>query len=363
MHEPPHWPIGCLLKNFPTLYKKFTYTNIKAYISFTLFIALYNSSDNIARVSSNPQPGSGFSTSVINIGVIGATSSGKSTTINALLRGRYLPVAPDGMTAYVLCVKHNPSKPEGELYNTEKGSAPLAVGKEAICEKLEELNESRRDRESPTPDVEKVELELLVCIPFLDHLGVSASLKLYDTPGTSESKESQIYKDAKWVQDQMERLILVLSYDTLGYQETTDLLDRLHRRLPKLVDSERLTVLMNKWDKFFANKQRQTAQKKKEQISQTIKDKLAIDHIIFYSAEVGLEARCWQADFGAVDEGTFDDLKTKIRKIPGMEEQMEKFQKEDLAVKVKHLSEIAEEWSSVCQVEQHISSCLCHSPV
>ena len=295
---------------------------------------------------------------VINIGVIGATSSGKSTTINALLRGRFLPVAPDGMTAYVLCVKHSPIKPEGELYNTERGSAPLAVGKEDICKKLEELNESRRDRESPTT-IKKVELELLVCIPFLVHLGVSASLKLYDTPGTSESKESQIYKDAKQVQNEMERLILVLSHETLGHQETTDLLDRLRIRFPKLMDRERLTVLMNKFDLFYVNKP--PTDKKFEQVGKKIQ--VDLDRIIFYSAEVGLEARCWQADFDAVDKGTFNDLKTKIRKIPGMEEQMEKFQKEALGVKVKHLSEIAEKWSNVCKVEKYISSCLCQGPV
>ena len=78
-----------------------------------MFIALCNSSDNIANVSSTPQPGSGSSNSVIKIGVIGATNSGKSTTINALLRGKFLPISSGGTTAHVLCIKHDPSKPRG----------------------------------------------------------------------------------------------------------------------------------------------------------------------------------------------------------------------------------------------------------
>ena len=229
----------------------------------------------------------------------------------------------------------------------------IASGEEDIYTKLEELNTSRRTESDPPSGSSLVKLELRIDIPFLNHLNHAVDLELYDTPGTSEDEESQMYKDAKQVQDQMEQLVLVLSQDTVLLKETTSLLARLRQRFPRLMSNEKLIVLMNKYDLFFSDKQKSLADQK-YRISQRIQ--VDLNQMIFYSAKLGLEARSWQANFEAVDDDAFDDLKVEIKKMPGMKEEVKKLQMKSLPFeeKVKQLSEIGENSSCICAVENHI---------
>ena len=151
----------------------------------------------------------------------------------------------------------------------------------------------------------------------------------------------------------MKRLILVLSQDTRQLRETTDLLARLRYRFPQLMDKDKLLVLMNKFDLFFADEQMSLSDQTIEEICERIQ--VDRDRIIFCSAKVGLKARLCQANYSPVDEDTFDDLKTDIRKMPGIKKKLEKLKGDTLEVKVKQLSEIAEECSDVKKVEEHIT--------
>lgn len=291
---------------------------------------------------------------VTKIGIIGATNSGKSTTLNALLRGRFLPTSSGSTTAQVLCIKHNPNIPDGELYDLtqDEESKLLASGIKNIYAKLDELNKSRRAAGNTTGDVSSSKLELQVRIPFLCQLPHDVFLEFYDTPGTSEDDESQIYKDARQVQDKMERLILVLSQDTALHKETADLLRRLHVRFPKLMSQESLFVLMNKYDLFFDD-EHQSLDDQKCQISKTVQ--VDNDCIVYYSAKLGLKARTWQE---SADEDDYDDFRVQIQKMPGVKAKVRELHKKKLPFdeNVKELSQIAEYSSCICKVESLLLS-------
>ena len=288
---------------------------------------------------------------VTKIGLIGATNSGKSTTLNALLRGRFLPTSSGSTTAQVLCIKHNPSIPDGELHDLtqDRESKLLASGIKNIYSKLDELNKSRRAAGNTTGNVSSSKLELQVRIPFLCQQQ-EVNLEFYDTPGTSEDDESQIYKDARQVQDNMERLILVLSQDTALHKETADLLSRLRIRFPKLMSQESLFVLMNKYDLFFDD-EHQSLEDQMCLISKTVQ--IDNDHIVYYSAKLGLKARTWQE---SADEDDYDDFRVQIQKMPGIKKVVRELHKKKLPFieNVKELSRIAEDSSCICSVENLI---------
>ena len=299
----------------------------------------------------------------VRIGIIGATNSGKSTTLNALLRGRFLPTSSGTTTGHVICIKHNPSTPSGELYDTAQGPPKLlAEGKKAIWDKLNDLNKSRREasHSEATSNIAAPKLELRTYIPILKQQNIE--VELYDTPGISEDKQSQIYKDAEQIQDKMDGLILILSQDTVGMEATSELLKKLRSKPSSLMSSERVIVLMNKYDLFFADSDDDdedeivNVQEEISKIAERIN--VPLERIECYSAKMAFEARQWQSNITLIKERRFDALKVIVRSIPEKAEEVDTLLAKRLPFGqyVEPLSRIAEDGSYLPKVETLIAS-------
>ena len=298
----------------------------------------------------------------VRIGVIGATNAGKSTTLNALLRGKFLPTSSGTTTGHVICIKHNPSTPGGELYDTAQGPPKLlAEGKKAIWDKLNDLNKSRHEasHSEATSNIAAPKLELRTYIPILKQKNIE--VELYDTPGISEDKQSQIYKDAEQIQDKMDGLILILSQDTVGKESTSELLKKLRSKPSSLMSSERVIVLINKYDLFFADSdddEDESVNVQEEICKIAERINVPLERIECYSAKMAFEARQWQSNITSIKERRFDALKVIVRSIPEKAEEVDALlvRRLPFGQYVEPLCRIAEDGSYLPKVENLIAS-------
>ena len=331
--------------------------------------------DQLQEVSLN------LGSSVTKVGVIGASNSGKSTTLNALIGDKFLPASSGGTTAHILCIKHNPEFLNGKLLDPEERE--LAKERRSIFEELKRVNKTQRKSSQELKRVNKIQrkssqlstasdsgaiFELQVLIPFLSkHPDIN--LELYDTPGTSEGKQSQIYLDTIQTIEQMEGLLLILSQDTVLLDPTTQLVQNLREKYPLLMDPKqpRILVLVNKYDLFFddidEDEDNETIEEKRLDISG--RTGFPLQNIVFYSAKLALTARKWRADIASVDETQFDETKVAVRKLK-KEEVTELLKKTDLTFeqKIKKMSDIATSGSLIEEVEKSIvKSCSMFKPL
>ncbi len=299
---------------------------------------------------------------VSKVGIIGASNSGKSTTLNALLGSRFLPASSGGTTAHILCIKHNREFPNGKIVGAE--------GRKNIYDKLKDANTTQRKivRSSTTSNSGAI-FELQVLIPFLSkHPDIN--LELYDTPGTSEGKKSPIYRDTIQTIEQMEGLLLILSQDTVLLDPTTQLVKYLREKYPLLMDPKqpRILVLVNKYDLFFGDidedgdNDTDTIEEKRLEISERIG--FPLQNIVFYSAKLGLTARKWRADVASANEDQFDETKVALRRMKKAE--ITTLLATDLTFeqKVEKMSDLATSASRIEEVEELIvKSCSIFKPL
>jgi len=296
-----------------------------------------------------------WESNVIKLGVIGATNSGKSTTINALLGGRYLPASAGSTTARVVCIRCDPTASECTLSITDSHQEPLAVGEEQIHIELKRLNSLQR----AAGDDALCQSLLHMCVsrPVNIKAHRECCLELFDTPGMSEATEGAIYKDAKKALDQMDGIVIVLSQDTAVLRETTELMQNLQKCFPELLDPKlpkRAIVVMNKYDQLL-EENRDVVTEKKEQISTHLH--LFPEDILYYSARMGLESRIYKADPPSVTKSQFRKLLGYVEENKEYSEQVEKCSDFSLE-NVKELAEIAELVSSIKIVEESIKCLL-----
>jgi len=290
-----------------------------------------------------------WESNVIKIGVIGTTNSGKSTTINALLNGKYLPASFGSTTARVVCIKCDPSATQCKLSDSKLEL--LAEGKEEIHKVLRKLNKEQRDA------------GLKASCQSMLHICVSQSLNfkahLFDTPGMSESKMAALYKDAKDTLDQVDGVFIVLSVDSMVNRETTELIQDLRSCYPKLLDPNfpgRAVVLMNKYDQLFKQDEDEVTETK-EEISTTLN--LPPEDILYYSAQMGLESRLLKSNPASLTKRQFTGkLSLELGKEnEQFEEEIEKCSDYNVE-NIRTLAGIHERISRIKEVEQRIDSFL-----
>ena len=311
---------------------------------------------------------------VIKVGLIGATNSGKSTTLNAFLRGRFLPTSIKSTTAHVLCIKHNPCPYNKGLYDMaqDTDAVQLANERKEIYKTLEDFNKSQRLK--PNMELTMGRLELRADVPFLSQMQNDISIELYDTPGQTDAENPQLRDDAIHTQSQMDGLILILSQDTVEGIGTQELLSRLREEFPSFVNlhsKQRVIVLVNKYDLFYEDEDEDEdedeEEKKEEDDSihydatvqekcQHISDitKVPIEQVTVYSAKLALSVRKWNAE--KVTEKQFNAVKSEIVKIHRKRQKVEKLCKNNIPLheKVIEIRKIVEDASHINKVEELI---------
>ena len=185
----------------------------------------------------------------VQVGLVGLTNSGKSTTLNALMHLDILPSSFQRQTVSSVCIKHSPNS-SGELYGrrtTTDNLALLESGVQSIRSFIADLNEQDR-----TTGVVFAELVLHAPFPCLSRLGEKVELEIFDTPGTSESNSSNVTAVWSTALNNLAAIILILSADRVFEDPQDTLLEKIRSLHPLMMEKKnRLLILVNKYDICF----------------------------------------------------------------------------------------------------------------
>ena len=163
-----------------------------------------------------------------HIAFVGVTSSGKSTILNALLRGEFLPTAVSPETTAKLTIKHNRNADDGVLYEYD-GSHPLLRGPVVVkgVDNIRTALERPHDEEDGDHREQARSFLLETSISSLSDVG---EICIVDTPGTSEAvHDVEVAVSALQVaRDCIESsrvVVLVMNCTNPGVQDELNLLE------------------------------------------------------------------------------------------------------------------------------------------
>ena len=195
---------------------------------------------NLARIQTRLKHGN------VRVGIIGLTKAGKSTFLNALLGGSFLPSSVLPETANETVIIHDMSKPDGELHCTvgEKSSL-LAKGQKKIYQELFELNQKKRNKGETEKKCDKLilyaPLQFLVATDMQD-----IQLELSDTPGFGEAGVKNITDSVNIAVRELCAFIWILNSNNLKSVLETTLLKELQLHHSELFSElNRVLILVN----------------------------------------------------------------------------------------------------------------------
>ena len=289
----------------------------------------------------------------VQMGLVGLTNSGKSTTLNALMELDILPSSFQRQTVSSVCIKHSSSS-SGELYGrkaTDDDLALLASGVQAIRSFIANLNE--HDRKD---SIVYSELVLHTPFPCLSRTE-SIELEIYDTPGTSESSSRNVASAWNTALNDLAAIVLILSADRVFEVSQDALLEKIRSLHPYMMEKQnRLLVLINKYDMCFdGNQESWSPAQLKANVA--IYLEVPTEQVVLFSAKSALEARKWKQNPSAVDEDKYGEVYYKLRRTPEKEAvaSLKAFTPEN----VKKLAEVLESFSRIRDVESKLLWKLC----
>ncbi len=202
---------------------------------------------NLSRIETRLKHGN------VRVGIIGLTKAGKSTFLNALLGGRFLPSSVLPETADETVIIHDMSKLDGELHCTagEKSSV-LAKGRKEIYRELLELNQKTRNKDEAEKNCDKLilyaPLQFLVATDIQD-----IQLELSDTPGFGEAGVKNIADSTNIVVREMCAFIWILNSNNLKTVSEKALLRDLQLHHSEIFSKlNRVLILVNVHTNLYA---------------------------------------------------------------------------------------------------------------
>ena len=267
------------------------------------------------------------SSSALKMGVIGTTNSGKTTTLNALLGKKLLPASFKPHTASLLCIKHDAELPEAVLYGSNPSinePEKLDLEEDEICSFIEEEYIKQRSSSGSPPSF--ISFELHVPIPFLEG-NKEVDLEIYDTPGTSEAGNNDITEMAEHAPEKLDGIILILAADSAYLKSSAALLQCLTDKYPLLMNrkEKRIRLLVNKYDVMYKDGRNPSlsdeCQQLVERINVSAEDQperinFAPEDIVFFSSQLGLQAKIFKNDPNSVNEDSFDEARASLLSLP-----------------------------------------------
>jgi GTP-binding protein EngB required for normal cell division len=202
-------------------------------------------------------------------------SVGKSTIINALLRGHYCPTS---VTKETQCISKfrihvkNPTrmgkrKVDGSLVDLCEGSGQTAESVR-IHNELKENNDRLRESEKLEEKLETVYVE-----SFLGEIRQDTMLSLIDIPGLNEGDADKKKSYLEWVNNNWSQFdCVVLVIDASTGVDTSEAIETLHlvKRLCRDTRTIPVIILCNKVDDPINEKKRKNPSKKQEDIEKVV---------------------------------------------------------------------------------------------
>lgn len=243
------------------------------------------------------------------VAVLALSKAGKSTLINALLGGDFLPSSNVPETAVLVRVEHAPGEVVGTLRNRRRVVARGAV---AIRSYLRRQNARARARAGGPQPRARPPLVLATELPALTGQPLDQDrFELVDTPGPDEAGAEALRALVDRALVDADVILYVLDYGKLRTVEERRLLDRLASLRPELLRrlSERLFFVVNKVD--LENSRSMPADEIRAYVADLLRAQipaLAVDagRVLLVSAEHALLARLVRA--GAADAGAVHDF-------------------------------------------------------
>ena len=236
------------------------------------------------------------------VAVLALVKSGKSTLINALIGGQYLPSSNAPETARIVRIRHQ----SGNGPSLTDGNSRVATGVKDIHSHLRLLNAAVRQRGSAPSEDELILSAPLAC---LDGKSMGEyKFEVLDTPGPNEAGTDILQEKVNRLLDDVDVIIYLLDYTKLKTKEEKKLFERLSSMRPELLKrfSERLFFIVNKID---LQNSRGLSQEKTQQYVADLLSKqvnglqVSPERVLLVSAELGLLARLvagGHADCGVV---------------------------------------------------------------
>ncbi len=342
-------------------------------------VTMINSVLTIANKSEVNQPAvaksltrtlTSLSTGKVRAGIVGLLKAGKSTTLNAMLSGMYLPSSILAQTAGEVCIEHSAQLPEGALAaQKEEGgevSVPIANGKKPIHDAIYELNE--RARQNPKGAAEYSKLILRAPMHFLKD-ATDVSLEISDTPGVNEAGNRHISEVGHQALRDLCAFVVILNLQYLELDGNSQLLRKLENLHPDiLTELSRIIILVNAYDIIYDDDSRTlTPDNIPRRVSEHLRKSDVLgavippEQIIPYSARWALRAREWSANPDVLLKGSMSkswySKAVLLLHDAGYEKQVEPLSEMNEA-NIRKLCPHLEEFSQIQKVEEKLEEML-----
>ena len=238
----------------------------------------------------------------LQAGIVGLIKSGKSTTLNALMKTRILPEAVQPETAAVVHIIHSTKQQHksGLLLGEKRGqNIEIASGSDATYKKLRQYNEMARKGERLPHD----SLTLRIPLPFLRESELNFSLEISDTAGPDEAGALDATLRSLSTIERLSVFIIVLNYRRMKSQQEVDLLTHLQDHHPQLLEThDRFLFIVNAIDAYYEDGNKYSIHPKdvREYVQTYLQDTLHVsiptERIVPFSAKWALQSHMWHDD-------------------------------------------------------------------
>ena len=246
----------------------------------------------------------------LQAGIVGLLKSGKSTTLNALMKTRILPEAVQPETAAEVCIIHSTRKEHknGLLLGEQRGQKiEIAYGSDEIHKELNVYNAiAREGKKLPYNS-----LTLRIPLPFVGQreLIQNFSLEISDTAGPDEAGAPDATLRSLSTMERLSVFIIVLNYRRMKSQPEVDLLTHLRDHHPQLLEThDRFLFIVNAIDAYYEDGNKYSIHPKDvcEYVQTYLQDTLNVTipthRIVPFSAKWALQSHLWHEDPTSVSE-------------------------------------------------------------
>lgn len=238
--------------------------------------------------------------------VVATMSAGKSTLVNAMLGTKLMPSKQEACTAIITRIKDISQENvpfRAEVYSKEN----------KLSETIEELTYPVMDRLNADPNVSVINVS--GNIPFVSSDDVS--LVLIDTPGPNNSRDRRHEKvQSELLGKSSKALVLYIMTGEFGTDDDNALLKRVAESMTVggKQSKDRFIFVVNKLDE--RKKEDGDTNQTLERIRSYLKTHgVANPNLFPASALPALNIRLIQGEAADVDEDTYDETETKVRKL------------------------------------------------
>ena len=235
----------------------------------------------------------------LQAGIVGLLKSGKSTTLNALMKTRILPEAVQAETAAEVRIIHSTKEEHKNGLLLDGRNIEIASGSDAIYKKLREYNAIAREGERLPHD----SLTLRIPLPFLRESELKFSLEVSDTAGPDEAGAPDATLRSLSTMERLSVFIIVLNYRRMKSQQEVDLLTHLRDHHPQLLEThDRFLFIVNAIDAYYEDGNKYSIQPKdvREYVQTYLQDTLHVsiptERIVPFSAKWALQSHLWHDD-------------------------------------------------------------------